>query len=64
MNPLEVPELRKHILTYVVKDKYDAELKKDMKMFVDTLITQNWFKYCQCQQCTIAAHEYFMNIGF
>ena len=43
MNPLEIPELRKQILTYVVKDKYDAELKRDMKMFVDTLITQNWF---------------------
>lgn len=63
MNPLDVPDLRRKILYYVIKDKVDKENREMMRDMVDTMITDNWFKYCPCEACTILAHRWVMGLG-
>ena len=62
MNPAQVvfdmPELRKAILYYLEHDKY----MKKIRGFVDELLVQNWFKYCTCEECTICARNYIMDM--
>ena len=40
-------DLRKYILKYVVKAKYEEEIKE----FMCDLVKENWYKYCNCIKC-------------
>jgi hypothetical protein len=45
-------DLRHLILTKVVYAKYKEELYTKMKEFFDHEIITNWYKFCQCEECT------------
>lgn len=58
----DIPELKQEILKYVIKDKYETELKDFIHEIVDQLIIKKWFLYCNCTLCQNKARDYFMGI--
>ena len=58
----DIPELKYKILSYVVKHKYEIELKTHIRKMLDELITGQWFLYCSCELCMNKARDYFMGI--
>jgi hypothetical protein len=66
MNPQELVfdnvDLKRIIITKMVKLKYNEELKEKMKNLLDEEIKKKWFLYCRCDLCTNAA-RLFLNDG-
>lgn len=58
----DIPELRKIILTHVVRDKYRSEIQNEIKHIVSALIVDKWFLYCTCELCENKARDYYMGI--
>ena len=58
MNPLELPELRKQILFWILKERRDLE--KWMAQMMIEAIEDRWHHHCKCQSCRIKKHLEFM----
>lgn len=58
----DIPELKHKILTYVVKYKFENEMRSMIVDMLDGMITQHWFFYCSCELCNNKARDYFMGI--
>ena len=55
--------LRHKILTYIVREKYNEELKEAIyKLFSESLV-RNWYKYCHCELCASRREYYNTNYG-
>lgn len=52
-------DLKKLILTKVIKMKYDEEVKEGIKTMVNEEISKNWWKYCSCPKCIQTARRMF-----
>ena len=61
---LENRDLRKEILKSMVKEKYREELTSWIKEMLDEEIMKNWFKFCQCEKCRVAAYRWINGIDY
>lgn len=56
-------DLRKIILTFVVKEKFAQELKSGMYNLLTQYIVKKWYKYCSCELCKSNREYNIANYG-
>ena len=44
-------ELRKLILTHVVREKYNEEVFNGVQRLIEDSLLKKWYHYCRCEMC-------------